>query len=170
MDLSRIKSTKEKVIIVAPERYPDTAVLTVLAHVEGKMATLQLNRTALELLKVTEGNNRLVMFDQFDVSLTDEPFYVPVIGVVADEKVKGEKAYKTYDIHLKTHCVKSQEIVKMICSLYKIDGITQQDFTIIPTAIDGVFTLDLIQVPNLSEEIEVEVNLNKGEEIEILEQ
>lgn len=170
MDFSRIKSTKEKVIITAPERYPDQAVMTVFAHTEGKRSTLKLNRSALEMMNINE-KSRLIMFDQFNTSATDEPFYMPVICITEDEKVQGpDKQHKSYDIHPNTHCVKSLEIYNMIQSVFNLDYSTQYDLSINPTAVEGAFTLSVITNPNLSEEIEVEVNLNKGEEVEVIEQ
>lgn len=170
MDLTRIKSTREKVTIIAPERYPNTPVLTVLSHEDGKRSTLKLNREAMTTLCVVEGKNRLIMFEQYDLSNTDTPNYQTVIGVVSEDKVQGpERQHKAFDIHLSTRCVKSAEIYNSLVELFKLDTKQQHDFTIIPTNIPGVFTLDLITNPNRSEELEVEVELNRGEGISITE-
>lgn len=171
MDLSRVKSTKEKLVIVAPERYPHTAVITLIPCTGKSIPTLKVNRKALELMGVSGKKNRLVMFDQFNVSLTETPEYRQVLGVMEDVKVTAEKQHRTYQIHSGTKCVKSKEICNLIFYEWELKVGVSHDFEVIEVeGLPGVFYLEYIKVPNLNSNIEVEVELNKGENIDITEQ
>jgi hypothetical protein len=171
MDLSRVK-TKEKIIIKQEDRYPDMPVLTTVPYVKGKRHVIKLNRKAIDLLGVGDNeNNRLIMFEQYNISTTDETEYDSVIGVVSESTVKADKQHKSYEIHLPTRCIKSKQIHNSICQLFEINELKQHDFQI--KYIDGIvgaFTLSYIASKDENEDVIVEVDFNKGESIFIKEQ
>ncbi len=169
MDLSRVK-TKEKLIIKQEDKYPNMPVLTIIPYVKGKRHVIKLNRKAIDLLGVKDDNNRLIMFEQYNISTTDETEYDSVIGVVNESTVKADKQYKSYEIHLPTRCVKSKQIHNSICQLFEINELEQHEFQI--NYIDGIteaFTLSYIESSNEDDNIVVEIDFNKGENV-IIEQ
>ena len=169
MDLSRVK-TKEKLIIKQEDKYPNMPVLTIIPYVKGKRHVIKLNRKAIDLLGFKDDNNRLIMFEQYNISTTDETEYDSVIGVVNESTVKADKQYKSYEIHLPTRCVKSKQIHNSICQLFEINELEQHEFQI--NYIDGIteaFTLSYIESSNEDDNIVVEIDFNKGENV-IIEQ
>jgi hypothetical protein len=170
MDLSRVK-TKEKIIIKQEDKYPDIPVLTTVPYVKGKRHVIKLNRKAIDLLGVGNNeNNRLIMFEQYNISTTDETEYDSVIGVVSESTVKADKQYKSYEIHLPTRCIKSKQIHNSICQLFEINELEQHEFQInYIDGITGAFTLSYIESSDKNDSIVVEVDFNKGENI-IIEQ
>tara|TARA_R100000951_G_scaffold109218_2_gene106062 strand:- start:515 stop:1030 length:516 start_codon:yes stop_codon:yes gene_type:complete len=170
MDLNRVKSTKDKVIIVQKDKYPNTPVLTVLPHEDKKRGSLKVNRKAMQELGVTDDKKRLILFDDYNVSLTNEPEYRQVLGLVSEERVKGPtKQHKSFQIHMNTRLVKSKEIWKSIINQFDCDTTLEHEFKLVKLeGLDGVFTLE--QMESKSEEnIEVEVAFDKGETVEITE-
>ena len=168
LDLSRVKR-KEKITIVQQDRYPNQAVITALAVVDKKRPTIKLNRRAMESLGVTETNNRLILFPEYNISQTNEAEYDTIIGVVSDAIVKTEsKQHKTYQIHLNTRCVKSTNIHNAICELFDLSQSKTHDFEISPCAgVPGAFTLSYIEDSNEDDTVEVEVEFDKGAEVAI---
>lgn len=172
LDLSRVKTkTKETITIVQNDPYPDTAVITTLPVVADKRPTLKLNRKAMEVLGVSDSANRLIMFPEYNISLSDVPEYESVLGVVADTNVKGpKKQHKSYQIHLNTRCVKSTEIHEAICELFEVSNTESNDFAINSVeGLPGAFALSHLEGP-VDDEVEVDVEFNKGEEVLIEEQ
>ena len=172
LDLSRVKS-KETIVIVQEDKYPDTAVLTTLPVIENKRPTIKLNRKAMELLGVNDSANRLIMFSEYNISLTEnETEYDSIIGVVSDATVKGpKKQYRSYQIHTNTRCVKSTEIHKAIRELFELSGKESHNFTINSVnGLEGAFTLSHLEDSSEDDTVSVEVEFNKGEKIAIEQQ
>jgi len=171
MDLSRVK-VKEKIIIIQEDKYPDIPVLTTVSYIKGKRHIIKLNRKAIDLLNVeSDKNNRLIMFEQYNISTTDETEYDSVIGVVSESIVKADKQYKSYEIHLPTRCVKSKQIHNSICQLFEINELEQHEFQINNiNGIVGAFTLSYMESSNKDKNIIVEVDFNKGENVIIKQQ
>lgn len=171
MDLSRIKSTKEKITIIQQEKYADTPVLTLLAHSQDKRHSLSLNRKAFEVMGIDGENNQLVMFENYDTSLTETPDYNLVLGVTSDAIIKADKQYKTSNIHLSTRTVKSKDIHTTLCTLFDLDSSIDNELVINQVeGLNGVYTLNVMSQSQKDEVVEVEVELNRGENITISEQ
>jgi len=171
LDLSRVKSTKETIVIVQQDKYPNDAVLTTLPVVGKKRPTIKLNRKAMEVLGVSDEANRLIMFPEYNISQTEDAEYDSVIGVVKDAIVKGpKKQHKSFQIHLATRFVKSTDIHNSICTLFELSNSDTNEFYIKNVeGLDGAYVLNHIE--EVAEDAaEVEVEFNKGEGIPIVQQ
>jgi len=170
LDLTRVKS--ETITIVQQDKYPNEPVLTTLPVVDGKRPTIKLNRKAMEVLGVSDAANRLIMFPEYNISQTEDVEYDSVIGIVKDITVKGpKKQHKSYQIHTATRCVKSTDIHNTICNLFEVSNTESNEFNI--TGIDGLTGAYVLNhMPNVSTDdtIDVEVEFNKGETVDIVQQ
>ena len=171
MDLSRVKSTKEKITIIQQEKYTDIPVLTLLAHSGDKRHSIALNRKAIEVMGIDGENNQMVMFENYDISLTDTPEYTSVIGITAETILKADKQYKSSNIHLSTRTLKSKDMHTALCTLNDLDSSIDNELIIHEVeGLSGVYTLSVMSSSLKDEEVSVEVELNRGENIEIGEQ
>ncbi len=168
MDLSRVKSTKETITIIQKDKYPNTPVLELIPQTDNKRWTIKVNRNAFNTLGVNSDKKRLIMFNNYNVSLTDEPDYQTVVGLVADEWVQGPtKKYKSFQIHMNTRCVKSKDIYKDVIGSFNCDESIHNEFKLNKLeGLEGVYTLSHMPISE-PESVKIEVAFDKGESVEI---
>jgi hypothetical protein len=148
IDLSRvITPTKNKPVIKSSEKHPDLPVLQFCAVAEKGKKTIKLNHCAFDLLKVSETNKDLVLFEKYNISsdpesASDEDL-VPAIAIVNAEAVSLPKGQKTYEIALHTRNVKSKALHEFVMEYFGLNEKENNYIQLIPT-IYGAFTLHVL--------------------------
>ena len=170
MDLNKIKPTTRKktdsMNVKTIDRFPDKKVITLMEVEEGKRDNIQLNTTLFNELNMND-KVRMGYFSSYNISDTDEAEYVPVIAFFsADEKeVQGpSKKHKTYAISNNRNLY-SKQIYKGLTETLELDNTVKNDVELIELD-NNVYTFKLID-KDFEENVQVDVDFNKGEEVEV---
>jgi len=161
-DLVQTKELKIKQL----EKYTEIPSIRLNPIKDVGNCIMKLNRKALEFLGASETKNRLILFTEFDISQQDEDSNVQsVLGVVADDKVKLDKFYKSCEIGKNTRTVISKNIYTHIIEQFGLNDKVTNYVSLHETGshTGGAMTFKLI-----TEEVEPE--FNKGENVEITEE
>jgi len=149
MNLNRVQTKRTEPKITVVEKYPNNAVLTLNKEVEGSRLTLSLNRKAFKDMNINDDANRLICFEKYDTSIEGDGSNLElVIGIVADEIVKIDKQYRSYDVHMSTRTVKSKDVHNTIQKYFNVNTSEENvEFYIEPVGehLLGVFRLVQIE-------------------------
>jgi hypothetical protein len=167
-DTSRVKP-KETIVISQPTKYPNTPVLTLIPGNDEKRHTIKLNQKAVQVMGINPDKNRIILVPDYDIAGDNQPTnYQTILAVTAEKTVRiNDRNTKTYDCHLATRSIKSKEIHNAICTLFNLNEEQEHEVEIVTTSLPDVYVFHLLNT-NVTPTVEsVDVEFNKGEEVQV---